>query len=72
MLTWSEDNQIPRHFIAPGKPAQNSFCESFNGRIRDELLNQTLFFGRDHARAKMRIGSGTITANARTPRWVTT
>jgi putative transposase len=29
---------------------QNDFCESFNGRIRDELLNESLFFGLDHAR----------------------
>ena len=32
---------------------QNGFCESFNGRMRDELLNETLFFGLDHARAKI-------------------
>src|SRR4051794_1596242 len=38
ILTWSEDNQIAWHFIAPGKPMQNGFCESFNGRMRDELL----------------------------------
>ena len=53
MLTWSEDNQIAWHFIAPGKPMQNGFCESFNGRMRDELLNETLFFGLDHARGKI-------------------
>ncbi len=41
MLTWSEDRQIAWHFIAPGKPMQNGFCESFNGRMRDELLNET-------------------------------
>ncbi|MGY3647044.1 putative transposase [Bradyrhizobium sp. LM4.3] len=49
MLTWSEDHQIAWHFIAPGKPMQNGFCESFNGRMRDELLNETLFLGLDHA-----------------------
>jgi putative transposase len=53
MLTWSEDHQIAWHFIAPGRPMQNGFCESFNGRMRDELLNETLFFGLDHARAKI-------------------
>ena len=53
MLTWSEDQQIAWHFIAPGKPMQNGFCESFNGRMRDELLNETLFFGLDHARARI-------------------
>jgi transposase InsO family protein len=53
MLTWSEQHQIAWHFIVPGKPMQNGFCESFNGRMRDELLNETLFFGLDHARAKI-------------------
>ena len=53
MLTWSEDNQIAWHFIAPEKPTQNGFCESFNGRMRDELLNETLFFGLDHARTRI-------------------
>jgi len=52
MLTWSED-QIAWHFIAPRKPTQNGFCESFNGRMRDELVNETRFFGLDHARAKL-------------------
>ncbi|KAH2824584.1 hypothetical protein KXV85_000572 [Aspergillus fumigatus] len=47
MLTWSEDNQIAWHFIAPRKPMQNGFCESFNGRMRDELLNET--FQRPHS-----------------------
>ncbi|MET4456749.1 hypothetical protein ABIB10_006870 [Bradyrhizobium sp. RT3b] len=32
---------------------QNGFCESFNGRMRDELLNETLFFGLDHARTRI-------------------
>jgi putative transposase len=32
---------------------QNGFYESFNGRMRDELLNETLFFGLDHARARI-------------------
>ena len=53
MLSWSEDHQIAWHFIAPGKPMQNGFCESFNGRMRDELLNETLFFGLDHAQAQI-------------------
>jgi transposase InsO family protein len=44
----------PLALIAPGKPMQNGFCESFNGRMRDELLNETLFFDLDQARAKIR------------------
>jgi len=50
VLSWSQDNQIAWHFIAPGKPMQNGFCESFNGRMRDELLNESLFLGLSHAR----------------------
>src|SRR3981189_171972 len=50
MLAWSEQNKVDWHYIAPGKPMQNGFCESFNGRMRDELLNETLFFGLDYAR----------------------
>ena len=38
------------HYIAPGKPMQNGFCESFNGRMRDELLNETLFLSLAHDR----------------------
>ena len=43
ILTWVEKTQIEWHYIAPGKPRQNGFIESFNGRLRDELLNETLF-----------------------------
>lgn len=53
MLSWAEEHRIAWHFIAPGKPMQNGFCESFNGRMRDELLNETLFLGLDHAREKI-------------------
>jgi putative transposase len=50
MLAWTAEAGIAWHFIAPGKPMQNGICESFNGRMRDELLNETLFLGLDHAR----------------------
>lgn len=53
MLAWCRDNNIDWHFIAPGKPMQNGFIESFNGRMRDELLNETLFFDLDDARTKI-------------------
>jgi putative transposase len=43
ILRWSQDTGIDWHYIAPGKPTQNAFVESFNGRLRDELLNETLF-----------------------------
>ena len=44
MLAWCRDSGVEWHFIAPGKAMQNGFIESFNGRMRDELLNETLFF----------------------------
>jgi putative transposase len=53
MFAWAHDNRVVWHFIAPGKPMQNGFCESFNGRMRDELLNESLFLGLDHARSRI-------------------
>lgn len=50
ILRWSQEQHIEWHYIAPGKPQQNAFVESFNGRLRDELLNETLFTSLDHAR----------------------
>src|SRR5271155_5740131 len=50
ILRWSQLTRIEWHYIAPGKPQQNAFVESFNGRLRDELLNETLFSSLDHAR----------------------
>ena len=51
MLGWSGDVGVEWHYIAPGKPTQNGFVESFNGRMRDELLNETLFFTIGQARS---------------------
>jgi putative transposase len=51
ILRWSQETQVEWHYIAPGKPTQNAFVESFNGRLRDELLNETLFKSLPHARA---------------------
>ena len=50
ILEWAAQMQVKWHYIAPGKAMQNGNCEAFNGRMRDELLNETLFFGIDHAR----------------------
>jgi putative transposase len=50
-LRFSQDKQIEWHYIAPGKPTQNAFIESFNARLRDELLNETLFTSLAQARA---------------------
>ena len=43
ILRWQEGRSVLWHYIAPGKPQQNGFVESFNGRFRDECLNEHLF-----------------------------
>ena len=43
VLGWQHAHGVEWHYIAPGKPMQNSFIESFNGRLRDECLNEHLF-----------------------------
>jgi putative transposase len=50
VLRWSKEHQVKWHYIAPGKPMQNGYIESFNGRMRDELLNESLFLDLDQAR----------------------
>jgi len=53
ILGWTDETGVGWHYIAPGKPQQNGFIESFNGRLRDELLNETLFRSLPHARAAL-------------------
>jgi putative transposase len=53
ILEWSQANVIDWHYIDLGKPQQNAFVESFNGKLRDELLNETLFTSLGHARAML-------------------
>jgi len=50
ILKWCAEHRIEWHYIAPGKPMQNGFVESFNGRMRDEFLNETAFRSLAHAR----------------------
>jgi putative transposase len=50
ILRWCAEHKIEWHYIVPGKPMQNGFIESFNGRMRDEFLNETLFRNLAHAR----------------------
>ena len=40
ILRWCSQHKVERHYIAPGKPMQNGFVESLNGRMRDKLLNE--------------------------------
>jgi len=51
MLKWSAERRIDLHFIEPGKPNQNASIESFNGRMRGELLNEHAFPTIFHARS---------------------
>ena len=53
ILRWSQERSVEWHYIAPGKPMQNGFVESFNGRLRDECLNETLFTSIRHARIEL-------------------
>lgn len=53
ILRWCQETRVEWHYIAPGKPQQNAFVESFNARLRDELLNETLFGSLTHARAAL-------------------
>ena len=53
ILKWVQDNGIDWHYIQPGKPTQNAFIESFNGRLRDECLNETLFSSLNDAREEL-------------------
>ena len=50
ILRWVQDTGVDWHYIAPGKPTQNAFIESFNGKLRDECLNETLFSSLPEAR----------------------
>jgi transposase InsO family protein len=53
ILSWSQKTQIAWHYIAPGKPMQNGFIGSFNGRFRDEFLNKVLFTTLPDARTQI-------------------
>lgn len=50
ILKWQEARGVDWHYIAPGKPMQNGFAESFIGRLRDECLNEHLFGSLKQAR----------------------
>ena len=56
VLKWCQETRVEWHYIAPGKPMQNGFVESFNGSFRDECLNETLFSSLAHARAAITAG----------------
>ena len=51
ILKWVQETGVAWHYIQPGKPQQNAFVESFNGRLRDECLNETAFSSLSEARS---------------------
>jgi len=53
MDAWAYEKGINLHFIQPGKPAQNGYIESFNGKFRDECLNEHVFVNLEDARKKI-------------------
>jgi len=50
MLKWTTETSVAWHYIQPGKPMQNGFMESFNGKLRDECLNEHVFSSLAEAR----------------------
>lgn len=65
ILGWAKDHRVEWHYIAPGKPMQNGYIESFNGRMRDELLNESLFI--DLGQARQLIDAWTADYNTARP-----
>lgn len=53
ILKWADQNNVAWHYINPGKPQQNAFIESFNGSLRDEMLNEEIFDTLHDARRKI-------------------
>ena len=53
ILSWCQRTTVDWHYIAPGKPMQNGSIESFNGRFRDEFLNEVLFSTLTDARSQI-------------------
>ena len=52
---WAYANGVELDFTRPGKPTDNAFVESFNGRVRQECLNENWFLSLADARQKVEI-----------------
>ena len=71
ILRWQQERGVGWHYIAPGKPMQNGFVESFNGRLRDECLNVTSLRRPWPKRGGSSRNAGTTTTqHARTRAWI--
>jgi putative transposase len=69
ILRWQEERSVLWHYIAPGKPQQNGFVESFNGRFRDECLNEHLFSSLTAARRIIEAWRVDYNTDAHTRAW---
>jgi putative transposase len=63
--SWASQSKVKLSYIRPGKPIENAYIESFNGRLRDECLNENWFVSLEDARDK--IESWRIDYNTKRP-----
>jgi putative transposase len=68
MEVWSHENGVKLDFIRPGKPVENAFVESFNGRLRDECLNANWLRRCWMRDVRLSAGGATTTKHGRTAR----
>ncbi len=68
---WAYERAVRLRFIEPGKPVQNCFIESFNGRLRDECLNEHWFLAWPTRAGPLRIRGSTTIDIVRTAPWAT-
>ena len=69
---WLEKIGTKTLYIEPGSPWENGYVESFNGKLRDELLNGEFFYSVREAQCSSSRGGGTTTRCVRTAPWATT
>ncbi|MGP8470941.1 integrase core domain-containing protein [Burkholderia sp. PR2] len=66
---WAHEHGVKPQFIRPGKPVENAHIESFNGRLREECLNQHAFVSLDDVRRRIEAWRATTTRCVRIVRW---
>jgi transposase InsO family protein len=69
VLAWCGEMGVEWHYIAPGKPMQNGYVESYSSRMRGELLNETLLLSMAHARVETATWVEDYTGNCHTRPW---
>jgi transposase InsO family protein len=71
MDAWAHKRKVHLDFIRPGRPTENGYIESFNGRLRDECLNGELCSDLLELEKSWRPGGAITTNNGPTRRWAT-